>query len=78
MPKPRTSFLDKFKTKRNNRVKDGEASFGADEINISVPTDVEHNIHVHVDPQTGKLAGIPKGWEKYVGSSIRWERKVNS
>ena len=43
----------------------------ADEMSISTPTDVVRTVHVVINPKTGKLTGIPEGWKKYVGSSIR-------
>ncbi|XP_018020575.1 serine/threonine-protein kinase PAK 1, partial [Hyalella azteca] len=58
----RRSFLNRFINKKSKHVSD------VDE--ISTPTDIAHNIHVTRDPKTGKLAGIPDAWKKYVDSSI--------
>ena len=42
-----------------------------DEMTISPPTSVVRNVHIHLNPITGKLEGVPEAWKKYVGSAIR-------
>lgn len=38
-------------------------------LEISSPTDFKHNVHVGLDPVTGKFVGIPAAWNQWLETS---------
>jgi len=52
----------------------------ADEANmvISSPAQVTHNFHVHPDPETGALIGLPDQWMKILNSALRYVLKYTT
>ncbi|KAF2356146.1 Protein kinase domain [Trinorchestia longiramus] len=63
----RRSLFNRFLTKKPKIINDEPNTGDSD---ISPPTQIAHNVHVTIDPETGMLAGVPESWKKYIGSAI--------
>ena len=43
----------------------------SDDVHISRPEGVEHNVHVTYNEETKSYEGIPEAWKQLIGNAIR-------
>ncbi|XP_045101007.1 serine/threonine-protein kinase PAK 2-like isoform X2 [Portunus trituberculatus] len=49
-----------------------------DEVEISTPNEVQHNVHVTYNKETQSFEGIPEAWKKLIGTAISEDEMVNN
>ncbi|XP_063887731.1 serine/threonine-protein kinase PAK 2-like isoform X2 [Scylla paramamosain] len=49
-----------------------------DDVEISHPNEVQHNVHVTFNKETQSFEGIPEAWKKLIGNAISEDEMVNN